>query len=161
MKFVLEKIINLNLYNSIKLIFEELGYIEYISKHFENIPINYIQEIILHFAKDYKTINELLKAFENIETILKNKNFNTSNIFISTIHQSKGLEYDNVLLIDLVDGEFPIYSDRASSLEEERRLFYVGITRAKKQLYLVFPKYRYETKVKPSKFFKEIKKINK
>ncbi|MFY9284821.1 MAG: ATP-dependent helicase [Miniphocaeibacter sp.] len=161
LKFVLEKIINLNLYNSIKLIFEELGYIEYISKHFENIPINYIQEIILHFAKDYKTINELLKAFENIETILKNKNFNTSNIFISTIHQSKGLEYDNVLLIDLVDGEFPIYSDRASSLEEERRLFYVGITRAKKQLYLVFPKYRYETKVKPSKFFKEIKKINK
>lgn len=161
LKFVLEKIINLNLYNSIKLIFEELGYIEYISKHFENIPINYIQEIILHFAKDYKTINELLKAFENIETILKNKNFNTSNIFISTIHQSKGLEYDNVLLIDLVDGEFPIYSDKASSLEEERRLFYVGITRAKKQLYLVFPKYRYETKVKPSKFFKEIKKINK
>ncbi|QQK07776.1 ATP-dependent helicase [Miniphocaeibacter halophilus] len=161
LKFVLDKVVNLNLYNSIKLIFEELGYIEYISKHFENIPIKYIQEIILYFAKDYNTINELLKAFKNIESTLKNKNFNTSNIFISTIHQSKGLEYDNVLLIDLVDGEFPIYSDKASNLEEERRLFYVGITRAKKQLYLVFPKYRYNTKVKPSKFFNEIKKINK
>ena len=61
---------------------------------------------------------------------------------LSTIHASKGLEYDRVILIDAVDGIFP--SDPAphddeglAALEEERRLFYVGATRAKRQLELL------------------------
>ena len=52
---------------------------------------------------------------------------------LSTIHASKGLEYGHVILIDAVDGILPS-SDETEELEEERRLFYVGATRAKKQL---------------------------
>ena len=52
---------------------------------------------------------------------------------LSTIHASKGLEYDRVILIDAVDGLLPS-ADEGEELEEERRLFYVGTTRAKKQL---------------------------
>ena len=52
---------------------------------------------------------------------------------LSTIHASKGLEYDRVILIDAVDGLLPS-ADEDEELEEERRLFYVGTTRAKKQL---------------------------
>ncbi len=61
---------------------------------------------------------------------------------LSTIHQSKGLEFDAVFLIMLCDGLFP--SARAESLEEERRLFYVAATRARKQLYLSHPVVRFQ-----------------
>lgn len=62
---------------------------------------------------------------------------------LSTIHASKGLEYDRVFLIDAVDGIFPSVNPRKgndlsdeerAALEEERRLFYVGATRARRQL---------------------------
>ena len=61
---------------------------------------------------------------------------------LSTIHASKGLEYDRVILIDAVDGTFPSdpfpHDDEGrSALEEERRLFYVGATRAKRELDLL------------------------
>lgn len=63
---------------------------------------------------------------------------------LSTIHASKGLEYDRVLLIDVIDGVFPsvteprgaeaLSGEEQAALEEERRLFYVGVTRARQQL---------------------------
>ena len=56
-----------------------------------------------------------------------------SNVVLSTIHSSKGLEYDKVILIDAVDGILP---SADCDLEEERRIFYVGITRAKNELVL-------------------------
>ncbi|KXU35181.1 DNA helicase UvrD [Cephaloticoccus primus] len=62
-------------------------------------------------------------------------------IRLTTIHQAKGLEYDVVFLIGLADGQFP--SRRAidaGDIEEERRLFYVAVTRAKNELYLSYPK---------------------
>ncbi|MDG2992180.1 UvrD-helicase domain-containing protein [Candidatus Synechococcus calcipolaris G9] len=56
---------------------------------------------------------------------------------IITVHQSKGLEFDTVFLAGLVDGEFPNgRSHQEGLLEEEKRLFYVGLTRAQKQLFL-------------------------
>ena len=62
-------------------------------------------------------------------------------IVLSTIHQAKGLEWEAVFVINLAAGSFP--SDRSLSerdgLEEERRLFYVAITRAKKHLHLSYP----------------------
>ena len=62
-------------------------------------------------------------------------------VILSTVHQAKGLEWENVFVINLSSGSFP--SDRSLSetegLEEERRLFYVAITRAKKNLFLTYP----------------------
>ncbi|KKW17591.1 MAG: ATP-dependent DNA helicase [Candidatus Magasanikbacteria bacterium GW2011_GWA2_50_22] len=62
-------------------------------------------------------------------------------IILSTIHQAKGLEWGAVFVMNLASGSFP--SDRAlkedNGLEEERRLFYVAITRAKRQLFLTYP----------------------
>ena len=56
---------------------------------------------------------------------------------IITIHQSKGLEFDTVFLAGAVDGEFPnYYAVQDGKLEEEKRVFYVGMTRAKRQLYI-------------------------
>ncbi|MCX6740549.1 MAG: ATP-dependent helicase [Candidatus Parcubacteria bacterium] len=63
------------------------------------------------------------------------------SIVLSTIHQAKGLEWKHVFVIGLVEGQFPHYKvyDHPEELEEERRLFYVAVTRAKDDLYLTYP----------------------
>lgn len=62
------------------------------------------------------------------------------DIFLSTVHASKGLEYDAVFIIDAIMGEFPGNGAAVGTeLEEERRLFYVAMTRAKKYLYVTYP----------------------
>ena len=60
---------------------------------------------------------------------------------LSTIHSAKGLEWQCVFVIWIVDGRFPsVYSfSEDEGLEEERRLFYVSVTRAKRHLYLTYP----------------------
>ncbi len=82
---------------------------------------------------------------------------------LTTIHQAKGLEWNVVFLIWLTEGRFPSHrtKDGPDSIEEERRLFYVAVTRAKDQLYLCYPimaqsnSYRYLVQ-KPSRFLREI-----
>lgn len=118
-----------------------------------------------------KFISKGLKTSKDLEEKLKYiKNHKTENsessVYLSTIHSSKGLEFDSVYLIDLVDGEFPSdYSKELAptgqkeALEEERRLFYVGMTRAKSKLTLVSPKKRNGLKVRPSRFFTDVIKI--
>ena len=73
-----------------------------------------------------------------------------------TVHASKGLEFPEVYVIDLVDGRFP-NRKMMSSIEEERRLFYVAVTRAKDKLYLSLAKYDRVKKIdyKPSQFLHE------
>lgn len=86
------------------------------------------------------------------------------NVTLITVHNTKGLEFDRVILTGLEDGLFPHLSDpdygNDTNIEEERRLFYVGVTRARKELYLtccserlVFGQYISKT---PSRFLSEI-----
>ena len=87
---------------------------------------------------------ELLDRIGYLEDIFRGKESDPDCSFIlSTIHASKGLEYDTVYLMDVVDGLFPeevpvsmkyMQPDERRVFEEERRLFYVGMTRAKKRL---------------------------
>jgi len=73
-----------------------------------------------------------------------------------TVHASKGLEFSEVYVVDLVDGRFP-NRKMMSSIEEERRLFYVAVTRAKDKLYLSLAHYDRVKKIdyKPSQFLHE------
>jgi len=87
---------------------------------------------------------------------------NAAAIRLTTIHQAKGLEYDVVFLIGLADGQFP--SRRAidaGDIEEERRLFYVAVTRAKDALYMSYPQVASRPGPggmlnEPSRFLKEV-----
>jgi DNA helicase-2/ATP-dependent DNA helicase PcrA len=88
-----------------------------------------------------ETIQDNKITRENIQRI-KNR------VILSTIHGTKGLEFKNVFILDLKQGVFP--SILCNDIEEERRLFYVGITRAKQNLILCY------TENKPSQFLKEI-----
>ena len=79
-----------------------------------------------------------------------------------TVHASKGLEFSEVYVVDLVEGRFPNHK-MMSSIEEERRLFYVALTRAKDILYLSFAKYDRIKKMDfaPSRFLIEAGLIKK
>ncbi|HVP07045.1 MAG TPA: 3'-5' exonuclease, partial [Candidatus Acidoferrum sp.] len=78
-----------------------------------------------------------------------------------TLHSAKGLEYDTVFIVGLEEGLFPLQRtiDQPMELEEERRLFYVGATRARKHLYLSSATTRFrfgEVMSVPSRFIKEV-----
>ncbi len=84
-------------------------------------------------------------------------------LVLSTIHQAKGLEWGAVFLIGLSEGQFPHPKslDDPAALEEERRLFYVAVTRTKRELYLTYPLTRYsyqrgEVLMRPSLFIEEL-----
>lgn len=93
-------------------------------------------QIIEILAKNVADIRELLKRLDELDGILRNRTSDGSAEFIlSTIHSAKGLEFDNVILIDAHNGILPRDEDEDDGLlEEDRRLFYVAATRAKKQL---------------------------
>jgi hypothetical protein len=83
---------------------------------------------------------------------------NGARVVLTSIHQAKGLEWDYVFVIGLVDGAFP--SVKAMTVpggeEEERRLFYVATTRAREQLYLSFAKQMRNDTAQPSRFLDEL-----
>ncbi|MEK9784006.1 MAG: ATP-dependent helicase, partial [Opitutales bacterium] len=100
-------------------------------------------ESLVDFASKHETLAEMLSQLvllssESGDRVVKH---GESCIRLSTIHQSKGLEYPHVFIIGLADGLFPNKRaiDGESDLEEERRLFYVASTRAERSLYLLYP----------------------
>jgi len=123
-------------------------------------------EGLLALSQKYESAEEFLAdlALEPIETDeVEKKPDKEEYLTLSTVHSAKGLEWHTVFIISLVEGRFPSgYSiNNEEELEEERRLFYVAITRARERLYLVVPTTIYvpgEGKVlaKPSRFLKEV-----
>ena len=84
------------------------------------------------------TLNEYLEQVALISD-LDNYDSESDRVTLMTLHSAKGLEFDNVFIIGLEEGIFPSDQSRneESAVEEERRLMYVGVTRAKKRLYLM------------------------
>lgn len=77
---------------------------------------------------------------------------------LATMHSSKGLEYEKVFILDAAEGITP-YKKAVldADLEEERRMFYVAMTRAKKELTICYSKKQFSHEVKPSRFLQEMK----
>src|SRR5437868_2033675 len=119
------------------------------------------------FARQFKDVNEFLSQLALISNVdaeaAPNQTAEKEAVNLSTVHQAKGLEFNAVFIIWLTDGMFPSSRslDRRDALEEERRLFYVAITRARDELYLTFPHMRLsggygDVFQRPSRFLKEI-----
>jgi len=111
--------------------------------------------LLLDLSKHYDNVN----GFVNAMVLGGGELSEGEGVNLLTVHASKGLEFNEVYLIDLMDGRFPNRKliEKTGSLEEERRLFYVAVTRAKDILYLSFAKYDRvkETTFKPSQFLYE------
>jgi DNA helicase-2/ATP-dependent DNA helicase PcrA len=119
------------------------------------------------FARQFKDADEFLSQLALISNVdaeaAPNGTQDTEAVNLSSVHQAKGLEYHTVFVIWLTDGMFPSTRslDTREAIEEERRLFYVAITRARDELYLTYPHMRLnagygEMFQRPSRFLKEI-----
>jgi DNA helicase-2/ATP-dependent DNA helicase PcrA len=96
-----------------------------------------------HLLKDLASGYASSERFLNALTLGSNEMSEGEGVNLLSIHASKGLEFKEVYVIDLMDGRFPNRKlmQKGGSLEEERRLFYVATTRAKDMLYLSYAKY--------------------
>ena len=145
------------------------GYEDYLQDKFPNYYARLEDlEQVAGFAEQYETPEAFLSEvalLTNLDTDTgRDSNADPEQIRLSTIHQAKGLEFDAVFVMMLCDGMFP--SSRAiespDGEEEERRLFYVAVTRAKTELYLSYPLLRFmhgsggETMQQRSRFLDEI-----
>ncbi len=109
---------------------------------------NYVSRLddlksMIGFASRYDDMHQLLVEVMllNSETSDRSADPDADALRLTTVHQAKGLEYAAVFLIGLADGSFPLRrAIEAGDVEEERRLFYVAVTRARDELYLCFPK---------------------
>lgn len=123
---------------------EYLGYADYLTR--SGINGENKLAILRTIASREASPATFLARMETLKKIMQQKETNPDcQLYLSTIHASKGLEYDTVYLMDVIDGILPEQvpaSQRFASkkekeiYEEERRLFYVGVTRAKNRLYL-------------------------
>ena len=122
-------------------------------------------ESLTRITRKMVLLEELSKPYNEHERFLNAMILGSSDLTqgegvnLLSVHASKGLEYKEVYVIDLMDGRFPNRKlmQRGGSLDEERRLFYVAVTRAKDILYLSFAKYDKIKKINflPSQFLYE------
>jgi DNA helicase II / ATP-dependent DNA helicase PcrA len=114
-------------------------------------------------AENFSDLPEMLAHAEKVEEALKQTNPDTAKIKLMTLHRSKGLEFDRVFIIGLQAQILPHHRSlqvaeerKSAAWEEERRLLYVGMTRARKELILSSAKTRQGKKAAPSPFLKDI-----
>lgn len=117
------------------------------SEQFISLRISILKMV----AEKYSTIPDFLAALKNITEY---KGCEDSNVTVTTIHSSKGLEFDKVILIDMVSGIIPGDSDDrdAEDDEEDARAFYVGATRARHELEIITCRKMYQEKLEVSEF---------
>jgi DNA helicase-2/ATP-dependent DNA helicase PcrA len=149
----------------------EAGYEDYLEESYDNYRsrLEDLQQLAV-FARQFHTVEEFLTQLALLTNVEAEAEQPTSRdeerLRLSTIHQAKGLEFDVVFVIMLCDGMFP--SERSMETrdgeEEERRLLYVAITRARNELYLSYPLIRAgyggsgDMMQQPSRFLEEIPK---
>lgn len=138
------------------------SYEDYLYNHYPNAEdrIEDIEQMI-RFALKYTSLEQFISEL-SLQSVSggegEEREEDKERLILSTVHQAKGLEWDYVFVISLNDGRFP--SARSDYKEEERRLFYVAITRARNELYLCYPITSEEwhgiSFLNPSRFIKEL-----
>ena len=141
-----------------------VGYDEYIRNYIyehkaDKEELYNVLDELAHRASQYMSLSQWLDGIaEYIRQCDKDRQNNTADgVHMLTMHGSKGLEYKIVLVMDVCEGIIPYNkSILDEQIEEERRLFYVAMTRAKEKLYLLYPKQRYNKDTTRSRFIEEL-----
>jgi DNA helicase-2/ATP-dependent DNA helicase PcrA len=148
----------------------EAGYEDYLKETYDNYPSR-LEDLaqLRSYARQFSTLQDFLGqlallANVDAEAHRPTPDDDDERLLLSTVHQAKGLEFDVVFIIMLCEGAFPsqqaIQGD--GDIEEERRLMYVAITRARDHLYLCYPLLRSRRSgggdefQRPSRFLGEI-----
>ena len=151
---------------AINFIRKGMGYEEYLREYAEyrKIKPEELSEILDWLTDSTKGMDSL-KEWEDyiedytgkLEEQAKKQEQEREGVLISTLHGVKGLEYDKVYILNVNEGSMPYKKAVLEpAIEEERRLFYVGMTRARKELDLCYVRQQHEKKREPSRFLEEV-----
>ncbi|WP_229768541.1 ATP-dependent helicase [Tissierella pigra] len=168
LKLDFKKLSKLSPPEAIRFIEYDLEYERYLKENSMRFGYTYDSlKTILYYLKlianNTENLNELLNRLRYLDNLCRSSPNTKNSVTLSTVHSAKGLEFDRVYMIDLVDGDFPSSSSVDASekgkyelIEEERRLFYVGMSRAKHHLSLITPHNIGDKSVSPSRFLLEL-----
>ncbi|OUW16376.1 MAG: DNA helicase UvrD [Opitutales bacterium TMED158] len=146
----------------------QLGIEGWYGLYLQGAYANYVNRLddlrsLIGFAAQFDEMQDLISQITLLNSETSNRNIEEQDqaIRLTTVHQAKGLEYDVVFLIGAAEGLFPIRrAVESGDTEEERRLFYVAVTRARDELYLLFPKMNAKGGgsmfLTPSRFLQEV-----
>jgi len=159
-EFQINKLKTMDLYSQIIYIRKCIGLDEYMRNHYSNKEKydEYMENAdwILSNCKRFDSIYEMDDYAENYMQIVGNNKSlsnNDTQVNIMTFHSSKGLEFDTVIIPHVNEGFVPHKKSHSSdSVEEERRLFYVAMTRARTNLYISYIKGDERNRFLPSRF---------
>lgn len=161
----------LNPYDAICYIEYELEYEDYLRESSMKLghtldflkSVLYLIKIIACETEDF---DEFFHRLEYLKHISRQSKDVKNGVTLSTLHSAKGLEFKNIYMIDLIDGDFPnsnvldkFDNGNIEALEEERRLFYVGMTRAKEHLSLITIDNKNNKPVDSSRFLIELENL--
>jgi len=160
---------------ALKYIEDEFRYFGNIRSYcdYKGVSVEYVYNlfgVLKTISSSCRSIPEFLALMDDLKMMFEDSINFTSNgnnpVSLITLHSAKGVEFDAVMMVDLVNREIPgenIIKNGTgkdeNAVEEERRLFYVGMTRAKRWLYLVYPRYVNEMKEFRSAFVNEVVSI--
>lgn len=153
-------------YAAVNFIRRGIGYEDYLKEYAElrRIKAEELLEVfdeLQESAREFKTCEEWFSYMEEYKEELKRQSADRKNtadsVTVATMHSAKGLEFHTVFIVDANEGIIPHKKAALpEDIEEERRLFYVAMTRAKEALYIYSAKERYNKAAKWSRFIDEI-----
>lgn len=145
------------------------NYFSYLTENFEKIEAEEKRENVAEFLRSANYFDEhhqtglgqFLDEISLMQELIKQEDVTADRVNMMTLHSAKGLEFNTVILVGLEEGILPSnQSIGQENVEEERRLFYVGITRAREKLLIAYSKYRNVfgklDEQRPSRFLREI-----
>ena len=153
-------------YAAIQYIKKKIGYDDFLKDYAytSGIPRADLNEVLLEIeeaAKPYASGEEWLAHIREYTEMLrmkeKERNHSEEGVRLMTLHAAKGLEFSNVLIIGANEGRMPYQKAKTDAqIEEERRLFYVGMTRAMDELKICYVKTKNGKETSPSRFVEEL-----
>ena len=167
LEYDLRLIKNMTPYAAINFIRHGIGYEEYLTEYarYRRMKpeelfdvLNELQET----AKNFRTFDAWFQHMEEYAETLrlqsKEEQQEKQAVIFTTLHSAKGLEFPIVFLVDVNEGNMPHRKAILDvDIQEERRMFYVGMTRAREHLHIYYAKEKYGKALHPSRFLEELK----
>lgn len=146
--------------DAIDFVINNLKYMEYLKSYCDKYrsSINDFINIIDRFkitAVGFSDITSFLNHIKEVNNRIKNCKMDNEGVILSTIHGVKGMEFKNVFIINCCEDNLPHISGASSNIEEERRIFYVAVTRAIENLFISYPYYILGEEKRQSRFIDE------
>ncbi|CAB1245822.1 ATP-dependent DNA helicase pcrA [Clostridiaceae bacterium BL-3] len=156
----MKKLNKIKLKDAVEFILNKVNYLDYLKVYCSksNRDLEEFQHILREFkasCEDFDTIDEFLDHVTKVKNTIEQSAKEKDRVILSTIHGVKGMEFKNVYIVNCSEGLLPHENSIENNLEEERRLFYVGITRAIDNLSLCCSSTIRGKTVQVSRFIKE------